>query len=288
MGRRARLGEPAAASAPPAGRICILFVGANNSDEVKLSLEREIDAMRKAFTEEWGTDAWRNSVVFEAFFFTDAERLVQAIQRFKPVGVHFVCHGFTSALSLHRDLASVDRLAEALAAWAREPAGSGLRFLVANSCDSAHLASVLAAHVDLVVGHHKPVRDKDALKFACVFYGSLGRGLSFKSSFDLAKAASGSTYCLRGRKDATKFAFSRPVQTPSQIHVKTASGQAITLEIEPGDSVDTIKHRIRDVEVCMSVLLHLGVVPASMIDRETVAVQLPCSRRHKPSRATFT
>ena len=121
-----------------------------------------------------------------------------------------------------------------------------------------------------------------------MLYASLGRGLSFKSSFDLAKAASGSTYCLRGRKDATKFAFSRPVQTPSQIHVKTASGQAITLEIEPGDSVDTIKHRIRDVEVCMSVLLHLGVVPASMIDRETVAVQLPCSRRHKPSRATFT
>jgi len=207
-----------------------------------------VEKMRIAFCEEWGTEAWLNVVTFEVFYFTDTERLVQALQRYKPVGVHVVCHGFTSALSLHRDLASVDRLAEAFAAWVREPAGSGLRFLVANSCDSAHLANVLAAHVDLVVGHHMPVRDADALKFARALYGSLGRGMQFKNSFDMAKAASGSTYCLRGRKDATKFAFSRPgpapapAPVPSQIHVKTASCQSITLEVELGDSFDTIKH----------------------------------------------
>ena len=82
-----------------------------------------------------------------------------------------------------------------------------------------------------------------------MLYASLGRGLSFKSSFDLAKAASGSTYCLRGRKDATKFAFSRPAQAPSQILVKAASGQCFTLDAAPGDSIETIKHRICDAEV---------------------------------------
>ena len=247
-------GEPDWASLPaplppPAERFCILFIGASNSDEAKLSLEREVKKIEEKFTKEWGADTWRNIVTFKHFFFADMEQLVQGLLDYKPVGVHFVCHGFKSALSLYRDLVSVDRLREALAAWAREAGGARLRFAIANLCDSARLAKVLAEHVDFVVGHHKPVRDEDAVKFAEVLYRSLGSGMPLKSSFDLAKSASGSAYCLQGSKDATKFAFSRPLLKPSQVHVKTTSGRSVAIPVEPGDTIDTLKRKIQDDEV---------------------------------------
>jgi len=45
--------------APPTlpERFCIMFVGANNNDEAKLSLEREVETMEDAFTVAWGGES---------------------------------------------------------------------------------------------------------------------------------------------------------------------------------------------------------------------------------------
>jgi len=194
---------------PPSGPFCILVVGASNSDEAKLSMEREVKVMEAQFTKEWGAESWRHVVQFKHFFYADMQELVQGLLDYKPVGVHFVCHGFKSALSLFDDLVSVETLAKALAAWGREDAF--LRFVVANSCDSAALACALAEHVDFVIGHDKKVGDAAAVEFARVLYRALGAGYPMDTSFELAKATKGcSGYCLRGRKSPSKFSFAKP------------------------------------------------------------------------------
>jgi len=203
---QASLPEP---TPPPAGPFCILFVGASNSDEDKLSIEREVKVIEEQFTKEWGADSWRHMVTFKHFFYADMQELVQGLLDYKPVGVHFVCHGFTSALSLFDDLVSVEKLAKALAAWARDDAF--LRFVIANSCDSAALACALAEHVDFVIGHDRSVGDAAALEFARVLYRALGGGYPFDTSFELARATKGcSGYGLRTRKNASKFSFPKP------------------------------------------------------------------------------
>ena len=197
---------------PPSGPFCILVVGASNSDEAKLSMEREVKVMEAQFTKEWGAESWRHVVQFKHFFYADMQELVQGLLDYKPVGVHFVCHGFKSALSLFDDLVSVETLTRALAAWAREDAF--LRFVVANSCDSAALARALSDHVDFVVGHDTKVADAAAVEFARVLYRALGAGYPIDTSFELARATKGcSRYGLRGRKNASKFSFAKPKPT---------------------------------------------------------------------------
>ncbi|MGB1603834.1 MAG: hypothetical protein ACPIOQ_64480, partial [Promethearchaeia archaeon] len=189
----------------------ILFVGATNSDEVKLSVEKELETIFAAFTSEWGHQAWRSCVTFEYAFFTDMEGLVQRLLDFRPTIVHFVCHGEESFLSLYQGTVSVQTLAEAFAAWSNDAIGGALRLVVGNVCNSAQLAKVLSEHVDFVIGHHQPVLDSAAVKFARALYKNLGSGCSLLTSFNLAKAVEGcGMYCLRGRKDANQFAFVKP------------------------------------------------------------------------------
>ncbi len=99
------------------GQHCILFVGANNSEDAQLSVQREAIEIEEAFTSAYGSDAWRDKVVFRHFFFGDMQTLVSALLKYKPVGVHFVCHGHKSALSLYKDEVSVQKLTQALATW---------------------------------------------------------------------------------------------------------------------------------------------------------------------------
>jgi hypothetical protein len=147
---------------------CILFVGANNSDESELSLKKEAKLMEEKFTSKYGSQAWRTLVVFRHDFFVDMQSLVEALVRHQPVGVHFVCHGHVSALSLYEDHVSVQRLVKTLSTWSSS--GSALRLVVANACSSAHLAEALSEHVDFVIGHHQPVQDEAAVNFAAVLY----------------------------------------------------------------------------------------------------------------------
>jgi len=199
------------APAPPPERFCILFVGANNNDEAKLSLEREVETMRDAFTEAHGRGDWQHVVEFKHFLFADIQHLVKGLLDIKPVVVHFTCHGKLSALSLYQDPVSVQRLIDAFAALSKQTGGGALQLVVANACHSAHMKRALTARVDFVIGYHEPVKDAAAVKFSKVFYQALGSGRSLRSSFQLATAQAGcNEYCLRGRKDANKFAFTKP------------------------------------------------------------------------------
>jgi hypothetical protein len=192
---------------------CILFVGANNSDESELSLRKEAQLMEEKFTSKYGSQEWWTQVVFRYDFFVDMQSLVTALNGHQPVGVHFVCHGHVSALSLYEDHVSVQRLVKTLSTWSSS--GSALRLVVANACNSAHLATAMSEHVDFVIGHHLPVQDDAAINFASVLYEYLGSGQSLLDSFTMSTSAKGcSKYCLRGRKNAKEFRFPNPSPSP--------------------------------------------------------------------------
>ncbi|MGB1602146.1 MAG: hypothetical protein ACPIOQ_55980, partial [Promethearchaeia archaeon] len=222
---------------PPATPFRILIVGASNSDEVKLSMEKELDGIRREFTSEWGGDAWRSVVTFVPHFFTDMTDLLRLLLEFRPIILHFVCHGKASALSLHQDEVSVQTLKEALRAFCDDAGGEALRLVLANSCNSALLAQVLSEFVDFVIGHDQPVLDSAAIDFARVLYKALGSGRSLRNGFELARAVKDcGMYCLRGRKDAGKFVFPKPeaetVEPMTSFNVKEAGGYQARAEPE--------------------------------------------------------
>ena len=203
----------------PAERYCILFVGANNNDEARLSLEREVKGMRQAFTAQWGSDAWRHVVTFEILLHANMKEMVDRLLDLQPVVVHFACHGQHSALSLYQDAVSVQKLTDAFATWAGETGGGALRLVVANACYSANLATALSEHVAFVIGHHTPVQDAAAVQFAEVLYKALGTGASLLQSFKVAKTTAGcDKYCLQGRWNADKFVFAKPSTLSAHVH----------------------------------------------------------------------
>ena len=221
---------------------CILFVGANNSDASELSLKKEAKLMEEKFTSTYGSQAWRTLVVFRHDFFVDMQSLVEALVRHQPVGVHFVCHGHVSALSLYEDHVSVQVLVKTLSTWSSS--GSALRLVVANACSSAHLATALSEHVDFVIGHHQPVQDDAAVNFAALLYEYLGSGQSLLDSFRMATSAKGcSKYCLRGRQNAKEFRF----PNPSQFRLVPVSPQTASPSGHPG-SLGPV-HELREVGV---------------------------------------
>ena len=198
--------------------------------------------MEEKFTSTYGSQAWRTLVVFRHDFFVDMQSLVEALVRHQPVGVHFVCHGHVSALSLYEDHVSVQVLVKTLSTWSSS--GSALRLVVANACSSAHLAEALSEHVDFVIGHHQPVQDEAAVNFAAVLYEYLGSGQSLLDSFTMSTSAKGcSKYCLRGRQNAKEFRF----PNPSQFRLVPVSPQTASPSGHPG-SLGPV-HELREVGV---------------------------------------
>lgn len=43
-----------------------------------------------------------------------------------------------------------------------------------------------------------------------------------------------------------------------QLFVKTLTGKTVTVDVEPGDSIETLKHKIQEKEVCAGVNVLLG------------------------------
>jgi len=187
----------------PSPPYCILFVGANNSATAKLSMEEEFTKVRDAFLFRHGSDFWSQRVVFERLFFTSQNDLAQGISQNNPTILHFACHGQKSALELFGDLGADDSL-QAMAGRSGADNRNNLHLIVANACNSSHLAQSLSQHVDFVIGRHQTVEDRVAIDFAESLYLGLGAEQSLLESFSLARLNS-PLYCMTGRKNAANF-----------------------------------------------------------------------------------
>jgi len=128
--------------------------------------------------------------------------------------LHFACHGDESAWSLfEQDLAAQD-LEKFIASWTAS--GKRLRVVIANACNSNHIAQALSKYVDFVIGHATTVRDEDAVAFARELYGYVGAGDSLGLDFDAAKIVS-NPYCMAGLKNAANFKLTQPSISSTRI-----------------------------------------------------------------------
>lgn len=194
----------------------ILFLAANPSDTDRLALDREAHAIQV----ELERSGHRERFEFVTRWAAQPLDLLRELRKLKPTVVHFSGHGRSEATSglrrdgfTRRDVVDVvgeagrereqppqglffqaaDGQSQFVSAAALQEtfgaAGSSVKVVVLNTCYSDLQASVLAAHVDYVVGSSGAIRDDAARSFAIGFYGALGERESIASAFKQGRAA---------------------------------------------------------------------------------------------------
>lgn len=160
--------------------IKILFLTANPSDTVRLSIDEEIRAIDQALR----LAEYRN---FDIRVHTAVriDDLQELLLRYQPDIVHFSGHGSADhAIILHDDTGrSVKVKAAALGDLFRMLKDS-VRCVVLNACYSAEQAKAIAEAINYVVGITGEVSDKASNAFTPAFYRALGYGRTVQEAFE--------------------------------------------------------------------------------------------------------
>jgi hypothetical protein len=169
----------------------ILFLGANPSADTRLALTREVAEIR-----EWiRYGAASRDCHIEERWETQVDRLHLPILEVEPDIVHFSCHNNDAGqLVFHgpggeATTASIETVTNVF----RFLAGY-VRCVVLSACYSEKPTRLISEHIDVVIGIPGTLREKDAIRFAGSFYGTLCLGAHLQDAFELAcntvKAAS--------------------------------------------------------------------------------------------------
>ncbi|HYR10249.1 MAG TPA: CHAT domain-containing protein [Longimicrobium sp.] len=171
------------ASRAPAGRIRILFVGAN-STRAPLDLEREVSRIQQDLR----MARERDALEFRHVGAVTSDTLMQAMLDERPTIVHFAGHGRTDGILL-RDEAGNPRLVtgEALASLFSLFRDT-VRCVVLNACWSEAQAHAIRRHVPHVIGNRGKIQDAAALAFSAGFYKAVAAGEDIPFAFEAAKA----------------------------------------------------------------------------------------------------
>lgn len=178
----ARAAAPPVA-APPAGRIKLLFIGANPSDTTRLLLPEE----RREIDRRIQLGSHRDRFELNDAWAVTAAELSQTLLRYSPGILHFSGHGADQGAIVLNDDSGQSRpvSASALGRLFKIFAAKGLRCVVLNSCYSEAQAAALAQHVDCVIGITGEIDDSAALAFSAGFYAGLAQGEPVQTAFEL-------------------------------------------------------------------------------------------------------
>jgi hypothetical protein len=164
----------------------VLFLSANPSTTVRLAIDEELHAIATRL---------RSAGVADRFELRSEgavrpDELPAALLRHQPRIVHFSGHGSKSGeLLLAGDPSEVAPVsAEALRNLFRI-LSPGILCVVLNACYSEAQAAALASVLPCAVGMQKTVNDRAAIAFVAGFYEALAFGKSFKTAFELGRAA---------------------------------------------------------------------------------------------------
>lgn len=166
----------------------ILVLSANPTDTHQLEIDVEVRGIR-AGLHAAGLGQQYYILHCPAVRQSDITREILA---FHPEIVHFSGHG----LRVQKGLAVAVRDEEGrLQSLDNATLTNFFKFLTGrvqcvlwNACDSAELASQIAAYVPCSIGYEGTISDKAAIKFAVEFYAAHGAGASLEASFELARA----------------------------------------------------------------------------------------------------
>lgn len=182
--RRAEPAAPAPPAPPPsAGRIRILFLGAN-STRAPLDLEREVSRIQQDLR----MARERDALEFRLVGAVTIDTLMQAMLDESPTIVHFAGHGETGGIVLRDELGNPrlvtgDALASVFALFR-----DTVRCVVLNACWSEAQAHAIRRHVPHVIGNRGKIQDAAALAFSAGFYKAIGAGRDVPFAFEAGKA----------------------------------------------------------------------------------------------------
>lgn len=215
--------EVAAASPRPnkaalPNTITILFASASPERDERL----RVDIEQRKIMEKVRGARYRdrlNPVQITAVRFED---LRTALMQHEPHVLHISCHGTTQGeLKFEpRDDGSNIVPAKNLVRLLRA-LGRNLRLVVLNACNSAKLASEIAAAVGPTVGMERVIEDRVATEFSVAFYETLAFGREIDTAFEVALSS------LSGADDELPQLFPPEDQDPEQRRRQKLVGESL-------------------------------------------------------------
>lgn len=173
----ARLAEAERRSAP--SEVTVLFLASSPEDQPALRLDRETREIQKRIR----TADFRDSIWVEWRLARQLPDLLQDLNEIGPDILHFSGHGSDAELAFEDEDGTTRSLGNEQLKRLLEAAGSGIRLIVFNSCDSAAQAEIAIQQVDLAIGMDAAIDDEAAKVFAGQFYNTLGFGKSVGEAF---------------------------------------------------------------------------------------------------------
>jgi hypothetical protein len=162
----------------------ILCLGSNPSNQARLALTREVEAIDTRLR----AATYRDSLELVQHWEVATDQLQSLLLRYKPRIVHFSGHGAPNGeLQFQRsdgtsDAASVPAIAELFGILDKY-----VSCVVLNACFSERQARDIAKSVDVVIGVEGTIDDGEAIAFSSAFYGALACGEDVETAFRLGR-----------------------------------------------------------------------------------------------------
>ena len=163
--------------------IRILFLAANPTDQFRLQLRREFDALRQAL--DAAPQGRRFHLIQE--FAVAADGLQELLVRHQPQIVHFSGHGVEEGLLFEAADGRSQRVAPATLRDLFAGFRKTVRCVVLNACYSQQHADAIATVIDSVVGMSDALTDDAALAFATAFYRALANSATLAAAMALGR-----------------------------------------------------------------------------------------------------
>ena len=163
----------------------ILTLAANPKDTPRLRLDEECRRIDEAIERSRLRDEFK---VVPKSAVTDDD-LRRALLDHKPEVVHFLGHAGSFGLEFENEHGySLPIQGRALADLFKLCSGH-VRCVVLNACHSAPQASVIAEHIEYVIGMSDSIGDQAAIKFSQGFYDGIAGDRGFEDAFELGRNA---------------------------------------------------------------------------------------------------
>lgn len=170
-------------SSPPAGRVRILYLGANSSHQ-PLDLEREVARIEHDLR----MARERDALEFRHVGAVTIDTLMQEMLDRRPNIVHFSGHGVEEGIVLRDEVGSSRLVTGKALASLFELFRDTVRCVVLNACWSEAQARAIREHVPHVVGTRAQILDQAALAFSAGFYKAIAAGRDVPFAFETGRA----------------------------------------------------------------------------------------------------
>jgi CHAT domain len=158
-------------------------MAANPSDTRRLSIDREVTAIRQCFS----SSPLRDKIDLDQNWAARLEHLSQRLLEYRPHIVHFSGHGSPGGELLFENItgSAAEHAPQAAIAELFGILKDDIRLVVLNACFTEAQARAIAQHVDCVVGTSTAIGDRAATAFAGGFYRGIAHCRDVMTAFRL-------------------------------------------------------------------------------------------------------